>query len=113
MPTGGDSGGASKEGELTIASLNIRNLGTRSRTLKDYEALVDLVDEADVVLFQEVGLGLYDGDPGLCEAWDWFLVRTRPRAAALRHRSAPAMLVLGIAHQAHRGVPEPPVALWN
>jgi endonuclease/exonuclease/phosphatase family metal-dependent hydrolase len=52
----------SKAGELTIASFNIRNLGTRQRSIKEYEALADLVDEADVVLFQEVGLGMFKGE---------------------------------------------------
>ncbi|MCP5108434.1 MAG: hypothetical protein GY950_33920 [bacterium] len=51
--------GESKQGELTIASFNVRNLGSRSRSIKDFEALADLVDEADVVLFQEVGLGMF------------------------------------------------------
>ena len=53
---------ASKAGELTIASFNIRNLGTRGRTLNDYIALVDLVDEADIIVFQEVGLGAFRKD---------------------------------------------------
>ena len=54
--------GESKPGELTIASFNIRNLGTRGRTLKDFAAIADLIDEADVVLIQEAGLGLYRGE---------------------------------------------------
>ena len=37
----------SKVGELTIASLKIRNLGSRNRGLVDFEALADLVDAAD------------------------------------------------------------------
>ena len=53
---------ASKAGELTIASFNIRNLGSRQRSLKDYAALADLVDEADVVLIQEAGLGVFRRD---------------------------------------------------
>ncbi|WP_089717857.1 endonuclease/exonuclease/phosphatase family protein [Candidatus Entotheonella palauensis] len=51
----------SKPGELTIASFNVRNLGSRQRSLKDFEAIVDLIDEADVVMVQEAGLGVYDG----------------------------------------------------
>lgn len=50
---------SSKTGELTLASFNIRNLGNTQRSLKDFEILADLVDEADVVLFQEVGLGIF------------------------------------------------------
>jgi endonuclease/exonuclease/phosphatase family metal-dependent hydrolase len=53
--------GTSKSGELTIASFNIRNLGSRQRSLKDFEAIVNLIDEADVVLVQEAGLGVYRG----------------------------------------------------
>lgn len=44
--------------EITIVSWNIRNLGAYSRSIKDYTAMVDLVDEADVIVLQEVGLGL-------------------------------------------------------
>jgi endonuclease/exonuclease/phosphatase family metal-dependent hydrolase len=51
----------SKQHELTIASFNIRNLGSRARSIKDFEALADLVDEADVVVLQEVGLGMFKG----------------------------------------------------
>lgn len=54
--------GTSKEYELTIASFNIRNLAGNKRRLKDFAVLADLIDEADVVLVQEVGLGLYDKD---------------------------------------------------
>ena len=46
-------------GELTLASFNVRNLGDQERSLKDFETIVDLVDEADIVLFQEAGLGLF------------------------------------------------------
>ena len=46
-------------GEFTLASFNVRNLGDRERSLKDFEEIVDLVDEADIVVFQEVGLGLF------------------------------------------------------
>lgn len=49
----------SKNGELTLASFNIRNLGNTQRSLKDFELLADLVDEADIILFQEVGLGIF------------------------------------------------------
>lgn len=51
--------GKSKTNELTIASFNIRNLGSRGRSLKIFEALTDLIDEADVVEIQEAGLGVY------------------------------------------------------
>ncbi|MCP5052682.1 MAG: hypothetical protein GY940_36275 [bacterium] len=51
--------GTSKAGELTIVSFNIRNLGSRGRNLKDYEAIADLVNEGDVVVIQEAGLGLH------------------------------------------------------
>ena len=50
-----------RRGELTIASFNIRNLGSRQRSLKDYEAIAALIDEADVVMVQEAGLGVYSG----------------------------------------------------
>lgn len=53
----------SKPGELTIASFNVRNLGNLDRSLKDFEAIVDLVDEADVAVFQECGLGLFGESP--------------------------------------------------
>lgn len=53
--------GTSKPGELTLASFNIRNLGSRQRSLKDFETIVDLIDEADVVMVQEAGLGVYSG----------------------------------------------------
>ena len=46
-------------GEVVIASFNVRNFGQRSRSIRDIIELVDLVDEADVVAFQEVGLGLF------------------------------------------------------
>ena len=57
--------GTSKAGELTIASFNIRNLGSRGRSFADYEELVNIMDEADVVLIQEAGLGFYDKNEGL------------------------------------------------
>ena len=53
--------GKSKQGEVTIASFNIRNLGARKRSLKDFAHLADLIDEADVVMIQEAGLGVYHG----------------------------------------------------
>lgn len=46
-------------GELTLASFNVRNLGNQERSAKDFETIVDLVDEADIVVFQEAGLGLF------------------------------------------------------
>ncbi len=46
----GDPIGESKEGELTIASFNIRNLGNQKRSLNDFESIADLFDEADVVM---------------------------------------------------------------
>lgn len=52
----------SKVGELTIASFNVRNLGSQRRSLADFAAIADLVDEADVVVIQEAGLGLYRGE---------------------------------------------------
>lgn len=51
----------SKSGELTIASFNIRNLGTQQRGIKDFEALTDLLDETDIFILQEVGLGMFKG----------------------------------------------------
>ncbi len=53
---------ASENGELTVVSFNVRNMGSRSRSIKDYTAIADLVDEADVVFLQEVGLGLLRSD---------------------------------------------------
>ncbi|MCK4659904.1 MAG: hypothetical protein KAV82_10325 [Phycisphaerae bacterium] len=58
----------SKQGELTLASFNIRNLAARKRCLKDFEVLADLVDEADVVMIQEAGMGIYDNDPNVSKA---------------------------------------------
>jgi endonuclease/exonuclease/phosphatase family metal-dependent hydrolase len=54
--------GESKDGELTIASFNIRNLGRDSRSYNDYEALAGMVDEADVVVIQEAGLGIFSDE---------------------------------------------------
>lgn len=48
----------SSDKQLTIVSWNIRNLGAYSRSIKDYAAMIDLVDDADVIILQEVGLGL-------------------------------------------------------
>ena len=47
----------SKQNELTIVSFNIRNLGARQRSLKDFAGIADLLDESDVVMIQEAGLG--------------------------------------------------------
>ena len=66
QPNDRDLGNAidrSKTGELTIVSFNVRNLGATERTLQDLEAIVDLVDEADIVVFQEAGLGLFGSGP--------------------------------------------------
>ena len=52
----------SKGKQLTIVSWNVRNLGAYSRSIKDYSAIVNLVDEADVIVLQEVGLGLLKKD---------------------------------------------------
>ncbi len=57
----------SKEGELTIASINVRNWGNKQRGFRDFEAIIDFVDEADVILFQEVALGVYDADQGISD----------------------------------------------
>lgn len=51
----------SKQDELTIASFNIRNLGARQRSLRNFEGITDLIDESDVVMIQEAGLGVYNG----------------------------------------------------
>ncbi len=48
----------SSDSEISIVSFNVRNLGARSRSIKDFAGLLDLVDEADVIFLQEVGLGL-------------------------------------------------------
>ena len=53
----------SNQDELTITSFNIRNLAARKRCLKDFEEIVDMVDESDVVLIQEAGLGIYNDPP--------------------------------------------------
>jgi hypothetical protein len=44
----------SDDDELTLVSFNVRNLGARSRSIKDYAILVDLIDETDIVFLQEV-----------------------------------------------------------
>ena len=49
----------SDPGELTISSFNVRNFGTTERSLKDIYTIVNLVDESDIVVFQEAGLGLF------------------------------------------------------
>ena len=51
----------SKEGELTIVSYNIRNLGSRRRSLKDFGLLADVMNEGDIVFIQEAGLGVHSG----------------------------------------------------
>jgi endonuclease/exonuclease/phosphatase family metal-dependent hydrolase len=53
----------STEGQLTLVSMNVRNFGNVGRGPKDLAALVDLIDEADVIMLQEVGLGLLHDDP--------------------------------------------------
>ena len=45
----------SGSGELTIISFNVRDVKGTNRTLEDFQALADLVDEADIVVFQELG----------------------------------------------------------
>jgi endonuclease/exonuclease/phosphatase family metal-dependent hydrolase len=57
----------STAGELTLISFNVRNFGNVGRDPKDIAALVDLVDEADAVVLQEVGLGLLRNDPATPE----------------------------------------------
>lgn len=57
----------SKAGEMTIASMNVRNWGDKRRGFRDFEAVIDIVNEADVVLFQEVALGAYDYDEEISE----------------------------------------------
>ena len=52
----------SKSDELTIASFNVRNLGNVRRSFSDYTGIVDYIDESDIVVFQEVGLGLFSKD---------------------------------------------------
>ncbi len=48
----------SSDSEISLVSFNVRNLGARSRSIKDFAGLLDLVDEADIIFLQEVGLGL-------------------------------------------------------
>lgn len=91
----------SGENELCIASFNIRNLGNNQRSLKDFEAIVDFFNEADVVLLQEVGLGIFDQDAivqadeqlrlnaiqGVLQAYlghDWRVVQTHRASGAGR-----------------------------
>lgn len=52
----------SAAGELTLASFNVRNLGAAKRSFSDYMLLADLVNEADMVILQEVGLGIFSED---------------------------------------------------
>lgn len=42
-----------------VSSFNVRNFGQRSRSIQDILHIVDLVNESDVIAFQEVGLGLF------------------------------------------------------
>ncbi len=60
----------SKADELTIVSFNVRNWGTRQRSLAHFQVLADLVDEADVAVFQEVGLGLLDKNEDISDKED-------------------------------------------
>jgi endonuclease/exonuclease/phosphatase family metal-dependent hydrolase len=48
--------------QLTIVSWNVRNLGAYSRSIKDYISMANLVEGADLIVFQEVGLGLLRTD---------------------------------------------------
>ncbi|NQX98996.1 MAG: hypothetical protein HRT73_14130, partial [Flavobacteriales bacterium] len=53
----------SKTDELTIASFNLRNIKGTKRTLEDIQYLMDLVNEADLIVFQEIGAyGFKNGD---------------------------------------------------
>lgn len=54
-PAFSKSADLSKPGELTILSFNIRDIRGISRTLDDFKAISDVVDEADIVVFQEWG----------------------------------------------------------
>ncbi len=60
----------SKADELTIVSFNVRNWGSRPRSLAHFQVLADLVDEADVAVFQEVGLGLLDKNEDISDKED-------------------------------------------
>jgi hypothetical protein len=53
----------STEGQLTLVSMNVRNFSNVGRGPKDVAALVDFLDEADVIVLQEVGLGHLLKDP--------------------------------------------------
>lgn len=55
----------SKGTELTFMSFNIRNLTGSKRTIKNFIALTDIIKKADVILLQEIGLGMFDKDPKL------------------------------------------------
>jgi len=52
----------SKDGELTIASLNIRDMRGTTRTLENFQYLADLLDEADIIVLQEVGAKGYSSE---------------------------------------------------
>ncbi len=45
----------SKAGEITIVSMNIRDMTGRTRTLSDYAYLSELLGAADVIVLQEIG----------------------------------------------------------
>ena len=60
----------SKADELTIVSFNVRNWGSGARSLAYFQVLADLVDEADVAVFQEVGLGLLDKNEDVSDKED-------------------------------------------
>jgi hypothetical protein len=46
---------ASKAGEITIASFNVRDVQGKTRTLEDFQELARLIKNADIVVFQELG----------------------------------------------------------
>lgn len=45
----------SKEGELTIASMNVRDMVGRKRTLLNYQYLAGVLGDADIIVLQEIG----------------------------------------------------------
>lgn len=53
---------ASKNGELTVVSFNIRNLGARGRGIANYMEMLKTVSKADIIVIQEFGLGIYDDE---------------------------------------------------
>ncbi len=46
---------SSKVGELTIMSFNVRDVRGTSRSLEDFRQLANLIKNADIVVFQELG----------------------------------------------------------